>query len=180
MWFTADMPTCRHHTTQPHHTTPHHTTCCCHTTGKYSINFFHTVRCVVVWWWRFTRYGAYDFVWDSVRPRHTTPLTIFLFPVSRGRWVCWHARYLPSTSVAVRSGRCTMFTPTTRADTAEASAAAVHHHHHHHGSLLPGVLPHTHPPTHPPNHTPTPPTHGLDGLGGLDGRDGPGKAAGRS
>ena len=39
-----------------------------------------------MWWWMFPG-GAYDSVWDSVKPM--TGKFFFLFPVSRGRRVCW-------------------------------------------------------------------------------------------
>ena len=40
----------------------------------------------------FTCDGAYDFAWDSVKPM--TGKMHLLFPVPRGRWVCWHAEWL--------------------------------------------------------------------------------------
>ena len=41
----------------------------------------------------FTPHGAYDSVWESVSPL-TGKYFLQLFPVPRGRWVCWHAEWL--------------------------------------------------------------------------------------
>ena len=54
-----------------------------------------SVRCDVVWWWFFSPGGAYDSVWDSVKPMD---IPHQLFPVPRGRWVCMLAEFLFSSN----------------------------------------------------------------------------------